>query len=73
MNAVRVEAAPENARGWVLGLLNLDRAMTAFGGFSAGVMVAGMGTVWAQSFFGAACVVTAVALFTLMPSLRRVD
>jgi MFS family permease len=71
-NAMLVEAAPENMRGRVLGLLSLDRAMTAFGGFLAGVMAAGMGTVWAQSFFGAACVVTAVALFSLMPSLRRV-
>ena len=72
INAMLVEAAPENMRGRVLGLLSLDRAMTAFGGFLAGVMAAGMGTVWAQSFFGAACVVTAVALFSLMPSLRRV-
>ena len=73
INAMLVEAAPENMRGRVLGLLSLDRAMTAFGGFLAGVMAAGMGTVWAQTLFGAACVVTAVALFSLMPSLRRVN
>jgi MFS family permease len=73
INAMLVEAAPENMRGRVLGLLSLDRAMTAFGGFLAGVMAAGMGAAWAQTLFGAACVVTAVALFTLMPSLRRVN
>jgi MFS family permease len=72
INAMLVEAAPENMRGRVLGLLSLDRAMTAFGGFAAGMLASGLGTVTAQTIFGAACVLTAVALFSLMPSLRRV-
>ena len=73
MNAVLVEAAPENMRGRVMGLLSMDRAMTAFGGFLAGFLAWQLGTQSAQIIFGAACIVTAALLFTMMPSLRRVD
>ena len=73
INAVLVEKADENMRGRVLGVLSLDRAMTTFGGAMAGFMAAAMGAQVAQILFGLGLIVTAVAMFTFYPPLRRID
>ena len=73
MNAVSVEAAPEHMRGRVMGILSLDRAMTALGALPAGILAASQGTQVAQIYFGIACIVTAVVMFTAYPALRRVS
>ena len=73
MNAVAVEAAPENMRGRVIGLLNLDRATTTLGGALAGLLAATLNPVAAQALFGIACVGTALAMFAAYPTLRKID
>ena len=72
-NASLVEATPEEMRGRVLGLLSMVRAMTGFGAAGAGFMAAALGPQQAQLIFGAACVVTALAMFSAYPALRRVQ
>ena len=73
INAVLIEAAPEGMRGRVMGLLSLDRAMMAFGAAAAGLLAAQLGTQMAQIYFGLGCILTAVAMLVLYPSIRRVD
>ena len=73
INASLVRSVPEDMRGRMLGLLSLDRGMTAFGGGVAGLLAATIGTQLAQMVFGAACLATAVAMYTIYPPLRRLD
>lgn len=73
MNAVLVEAAPENMRGRIMGLLSLDRAMTAFGGALAGFIAGTIGAQISQLIFGAGCLITAVLMYTLYPAVRKVQ
>ena len=73
INALLVEKADENMRGRVLGVLSLDRAMTTAGGAMAGFMAAALGAQIAQIIFGLGLIVTAVAMFTFYPPLRRID
>jgi hypothetical protein len=47
--------------------------MTTFGGAMAGFMAAAMGAQIAQIIFGVGLIVTAVAMFTFYPPLRRID
>ena len=73
VNAVSVEAAPDHMRGRVMGILSLDRAMTALGALPAGVLAASHGTQVAQIYFGLACIITSVVMFIAYPALRRVS
>jgi MFS family permease len=73
INAVLVEKAHETMRGRVLGVLSLDRAMTTAGGAAAGFMAAGLGPQMAQILFGVGLVITAMAMFSFYPPLRRID
>ena len=73
INTLLLESAPENMRGRIMGLLSLDRAMTAFGGFTAGILAAAVGAQMAQMLFGIGCVVTAVAMFIAYPTVRRMQ
>jgi MFS family permease len=73
MNAVLVEAAPEAMRGRVMGVLSLDRAMTALGGAIAGIAAGAIGVQITQIIFGIGCLATAILMYTLYPALRRVN
>ena len=73
INAVLVEKAHETMRGRVLGVLALDRAMTTAGGAAAGFMAEAMGAQVAQILFGIGLVITAMAMFSFYPALRRID
>ena len=73
INAVLVEKAHETMRGRVLGVLALDRAMTTAGGAAAGFMAEAMGAQMAQILFGVGLVITAMAMFSFYPPLRRID
>ena len=73
MNAILVESAPEAMRGRVMGVLSLDRAMTALGGALAGIAAGAMGVQITQIIFGVGCLVTAILMYTLYPALRRVQ
>ena len=72
-HAVLLEAAPENLRGRVLGLLSLDRAMTTVGGAAAGFLAAAIGPQLAQILFGLGCIASALAMLSFYSPLRRID
>ena len=73
VNAVLLDAAPENIRGRVLGLLSFDRAMTTLGGAIAGLLSAAIGAQVAQIIFGLCCIAMALAMYSFYPALRRID
>ena len=73
INSVLIEAAPENMRGRLMGVLSLDRAMMAFGGFMAGMLAGAVGTQPAQIAFGVGCILTAVVMYAVYPALRRIE
>ena len=56
-----------------MGVLSLDRAMTALGGALAGIAAGAMGVQITQIIFGVGCLVTAILMYTLYPALRRVQ
>ena len=72
-NPLLIEAAPENMRGRVMGVMSLDRAMMALGGAAAGILSDRLGVEISQVIFGLGCIITAVAMFTFYPPLRRID
>ncbi len=72
-NAILADTAPEQLRGRVLGLLSLDRGMTALGGAFAGFLAAAVGAQVAQIVFGLGCILLAIMLFIGYPALRRID
>jgi MFS family permease len=73
INTILIEAAPENMRGRVMGILSLDRAMTAFGGFVAGITAAVLGPQAAQIIFGVGCILIAWIMYMFYPALRRIQ
>ena len=73
INAVLLQAAPENMRGRVIGLLTLDRAFATLGAAMGGLLAAAVGAQLAQIIFGVACVFTALGLLASYPALRRID
>ena len=73
VNSVLLDATPENMRGRVLGLLSFDRAMATMGAAVAGLAAAFLGVQVAQIIFGAACAITAIAMVTLYPAIRRIE
>ena len=73
INSLLIEAAPENMRGRIMGVMSLDRAMMAFGAAAAGILSDQIGIQVTQIAFGLGCIITAVAMFTFYPALRRID
>ena len=73
INTILIQAAPDGMRGRIMGVLSMDRAMMAFGGFLGGIMSDQLGVQEAQIIFGLACVITAVVMFAAYPPLRRID
>jgi len=73
INTLLMEAAPVDMRGRVMGLVSLDRAMAALGGFLAGVLSAAVGAQLAQIVFGAGCIATAVVMLVAYPPLRKIE
>ncbi|MDA0988877.1 MAG: MFS transporter [Chloroflexi bacterium] len=73
INTVIIQAAPENMRGRMMGVLSLDRAMTAFGGFVAGMAAAALGVQVAQILFGIGCILIAAIMYLAYPPLRRIE
>ena len=73
INTILIQAAPENMRGRVMGVLSLDRATVAFGGFLGGVLSDQLGVQETQILFGLGCIITAVVMFVAYPPLRRID
>ena len=73
INATILDAAPEDMRGRMLGLLSLDRATATLGGAAAGFLAAGVGAPTGQVIFGVACVVTAAVMFVFYPAIRQVN
>ena len=73
INAVLLQASPENLRGRVIGLLSLDRAFATLGAALGGLLAAAIGPQLAQIVFGVACVLTALGLLAFYPALRRID
>ena len=72
INAVLVQAAPENMRGRVLGLVSLDRGMTTLGGVAAGLLVVLLGLQVSQIIFGVGCVFSAIIIFLIVPQLKKI-
>ena len=73
INSLLIEAAPENMRGRIMGVLSLDRAMMAFGGAAAGILSDQIGVQISQIIFGMGCVITAVVMYVSYPPLRRIE
>ena len=73
INSLLIEAAPEQMRGRVMGVLSLDRAMMAFGGAAAGILSDRIGVEVSQVIFGVGCVLTAVVMYVVYPPLRRIE
>ncbi|MBI4497912.1 MAG: MFS transporter [Chloroflexi bacterium] len=72
-NTVLLEHAPEEKRGRIMGVLALDRSMITLGGTLAGFLSAALGPQLAQILFGAAILIAALSLATLLPSLRKIE
>ena len=72
-NAILIEVSPDQIRGRVIGLLSMDRAMTALGGALAGFLAAAIGSQLAQIIFGLGCVVVALVMFITYPRLRQIQ
>jgi len=72
-NSVLLETTRADMRGRVMGLLSLDRSAITLGGTIAGFLSAAIGPQIAQMLFGAGCVVLAISLATLLPSVRRLQ
>ena len=72
INAVLVQAAPENMRGRVLGLVSLDRGMTTLGGVAAGLLVVLLGLQVSQIIFGVGCIFSAIIIFLIVPQLKKI-
>ena len=64
-------ATPEGMRGRIMGLTSLDRGMAAGGGAAAGFLAASIGAQEAQFLLGVGCLLIALLMFTVTPSLRR--
>ncbi len=73
INTMLIEQAPENMRGRVMGLLSLDRAVTALGGFIAGMLAAAVGAQVAQIIFGICCIIVSAGMFIAYPTVRRMQ
>ena len=73
INSLLIEAAPEQMRGRVMGVLSLDRAMMAFGGAVAGILSDRIGVEISQVIFGVGCVLTAVVMYVVYQPLRRIE
>jgi MFS family permease len=73
INTVIIQAAPDNMRGRMMGVLSLDRAMTAFGGFVAGMAAAALGVQVAQILFGIGLISIAAIMYFFYPALRRIE
>jgi len=73
VNTSILHNAPDEMRGRMMGLISMDRALTAFGGAIAGFSAAALGPQVAQIIFGVACVVTAFIMFVAYPSLKRIN
>ena len=71
-NAILVQAAPENMRGRVLGVVSLDRGMATLGGMAAGFIVVLLGVQISQILFGMCCVLCATGIFLMMPQLKKI-
>jgi len=71
-HSITLTIVPEHMRGRVLGLLALDRAMSAGGGALAGFMAAAIWPPLAQTFLGLGCLLSALVLLLFIPSLRRI-
>jgi len=71
INAVLVQAAPENMRGRVLGLVSLGRGMTTLGGVAAGLLVVLLGLQVSQIIFGVGCIFSAIIIFLIVPQLKK--
>lgn len=72
-NTVLLEQAPVEKRGRIMGVLALDRSMITFGGTLAGLTAAALGPQIAQMLFGAVCVLFALGLSVLLPSIRKIS
>ena len=73
INSILIQAAPDNMRGRVMGVLSLDRATMALGGFVGGILSDQIGVQETQMLFGLACIITAMVMFAAYPPLRRID
>lgn len=71
-NSTLVQAAPDNMRGRILGLLSLDRGMTTLGGMAAGVIAALWGVQITQILFGICCIFTAIIIFFMISDLKKI-
>ncbi len=72
-NSVLLETTRVDMRGRVMGLLSLDRSAITLGGAIAGFLSAAIGPQIAQMLFGAGCILLAIVLATLLPSVRRLQ
>lgn len=73
VNSMLIEAAPENMRGRIMGVLSLDRAMMALGAAMAGFLSDQIGPQQAQIIFGLSCVVTAMVMYVTYAPLRHIE
>ncbi len=68
-----LEKAPNEMRGRVMGLQHLDRGFSTAGAGAGGFAIALMGGPYALALFGGLCVLGALLVGLLLPSLRRAD
>ena len=73
ITAVLLQTAPENLRGRVMGLLNIDRSFATIGVVVGGLLSATVGSQLGQIYFGMACVFATLGILTFHPNLRRID
>jgi MFS family permease len=73
IHSITLNIVPEDMRGRVMGLLALDRGMSAGGGAVAGFLAAAIYPPLAQVFLGLACLLSALLLLATIPALRRIQ
>ena len=70
--SILLDNAPDELRGRVISLLNLDRSMSTLGATMAGFAAAAFGVQSAQILFGAACLAGVILIAMLAPALRKI-
>ncbi len=65
--------APPALRGRVLGVYLLNRGLMPFGSLLAGVLASLLGAPWAVTIMGASCLLLAVAMGFLVPSVWKLN
>jgi MFS family permease len=64
---------PSEIRGRVLGVYNLSNALSPAGSLLAGGLASLLGTPWAVTFMGAACILVAISIAVFSRSIWKLN